>query len=467
MGFLGNIFGAQGGNSGGAGLNYNADSANIIQPVTSDQLGTAYTQSQQGLGMQQGFYNQLAGQSGIQNQSNVFNQQQGLANMLGAQAMGYGPNPALAQLNQTTGQNIASQNALMAGQRGASSNVGLIARQAAQQGANIQQNAIGQAATMRAQQQLAAQQALQSQQANMANLSTQQIGQQAGALNNYNQATQSEQQALLGAMGNYNNANVGMQSNINTANAGVSTQAAKAQENLFLPFQAHGGLVGKYAEGGIAPQPMPEFQAPGSYAMAYLKNPGQSIGIQESGSPMGALPNSSNGQKAMQEGKSAYNLFNSSGAADSAGSVGDVASSGSGAIGNEIGASLPMMSFDDGGEVDSETTEPNVDSSPIPQPGGNGGSKLLSLAPLLMALAASKGGVINNNAINGEALAASGRMVPGQASVAGDSLKNDKVPAVLSPKEIVIPRSITLSKNAPEKAKQFVAAILARNGMRK
>lgn len=60
----------------------------------------------------------------------------------------------------------------------------------------------------------------------------------------------------------------------------------------------------------------------------------------------------------------------------------------------------------------------------------------------------------------------SGSMVPGQAAVKGDSLKNDKVPAMLSPKEIVIPRSITLAQNAPEKAKAFVAAVLARNGMR-
>jgi hypothetical protein len=61
----------------------------------------------------------------------------------------------------------------------------------------------------------------------------------------------------------------------------------------------------------------------------------------------------------------------------------------------------------------------------------------------------------------------SGGMVPGQAPVSGDSPKNDKVPAMLSPKEIVLPRSITMSDNAPEKAAAFVAAILAKNGLKK
>ncbi len=60
----------------------------------------------------------------------------------------------------------------------------------------------------------------------------------------------------------------------------------------------------------------------------------------------------------------------------------------------------------------------------------------------------------------------SGGMIPGQAPVSGDSVKNDKVPIMASPKEIIIPRSISTGKDAPEKAKQFVAAILARQGMK-
>jgi len=42
-----------------------------------------------------------------------------------------------------------------------------------------------------------------------------------------------------------------------------------------------------------------------------------------------------------------------------------------------------------------------------------------------------------------------------------DSTRNDTVPAMLSPGEVVIPRSITLAPDAPERAKAFVAAIIA------
>lgn len=57
-----------------------------------------------------------------------------------------------------------------------------------------------------------------------------------------------------------------------------------------------------------------------------------------------------------------------------------------------------------------------------------------------------------------------GGAVPGSAEVSGNSIKNDKVPAMLSPKEIVLPRSVTLSPDAPEKAKEFVAALLKKQG---
>ena len=47
--------------------------------------------------------------------------------------------------------------------------------------------------------------------------------------------------------------------------------------------------------------------------------------------------------------------------------------------------------------------------------------------------------------------------VPGRAEVAGDSYRNDKVPAMLSPGEIVIPRT----KTDPDDAKEFVKAVKA------
>jgi len=50
-------------------------------------------------------------------------------------------------------------------------------------------------------------------------------------------------------------------------------------------------------------------------------------------------------------------------------------------------------------------------------------------------------------------------VVPGKAKYEGDTRSNDTVPALLSPGEIVLPRSVAQSEEAPEKAKKFVEAI--------
>jgi hypothetical protein len=55
--------------------------------------------------------------------------------------------------------------------------------------------------------------------------------------------------------------------------------------------------------------------------------------------------------------------------------------------------------------------------------------------------------------------AAGGGEIPGKARVAGDSAANDTVDAELSPGEIVLPRSVAQSENAPEMAAEFVRAI--------
>lgn len=49
--------------------------------------------------------------------------------------------------------------------------------------------------------------------------------------------------------------------------------------------------------------------------------------------------------------------------------------------------------------------------------------------------------------------------VPGKAKFKGDTRSNDTVPALLSPGEIVLPRSVAQDEEAPEKAKKFVEAI--------
>lgn len=71
-----------------------------------------------------------------------------------------------------------------------------------------------------------------------------------------------------------------------------------------------------------------------------------------------------------------------------------------------------------------------------------------------------------SNILGGAASAATmflneGGIVPGSPEVKGDSPKNDKVPAKLSPGEIVIPRSILKDpEQAPKKAAAFVEKLL-------
>ena len=90
---------------------------------------------------------------------------------------------------------------------------------------------------------------------------------------------------------------------------------------------------------------------------------------------------------------------------------------------------------------------------------------MAALGPIGLAaglLMEARGGQIPQ--VNGERLAAQGKMVPGKAAVKGNSYSNDTVDAKLSPGEIVIPRSISQGKDAPRRAAEFVAAVLAKNG---
>lgn len=226
-GIAGTIDGALGLNN-----NFQAGAANLQQGTNGAQLNNAYTGAQQGLTNQNNLANTFipGAENAVANQNAVAQQQLAMLN-------GQGPNPAQAQLAQATGQNVANQAALMAGQRGASANAGLIAREAAQQGAQTQQQAVGQAATLEAQQQIAAQQ-------NLANLAAQQAAQAQGAVGGQNQVQQGEQNILQGANTALNNANVSQQSNINSVNAG--TAIANQQQS--------GNIIGGLASGlsGVA-----------------------------------------------------------------------------------------------------------------------------------------------------------------------------------------------------------------------
>jgi hypothetical protein len=119
-----------------------------------------------------------------------------------------------------------------------------MARQAAQTGAGVQQTAAGQAATMQATQSLNAL-------GQAGNLASTQAGQQIAGTSANTSAQLGEQSALLGANQGYNTNQVAMQSNINTANAGLANTAMQGQQGLLGGVgNAVGGATGLFAKGG-------------------------------------------------------------------------------------------------------------------------------------------------------------------------------------------------------------------------
>lgn len=232
------------GSGGQKGSGFQAQSANLSTPINGNQVTGAGYQVNQGLDQQNQLIQALQAQNGIQNQSQVYNQLQGVAS-------GQGPNPAQAMLNQATGQNVSQQAALMAGQRGAGANTGLIARQAAQQGGALQQQALGQAATLQAQQSLGAL-------GQAGNIAGQQVGNQMGAVQGYNAAAQGNQGQLLSALQGQNQANIQNVSQQNSANAGIANTNANFQNNAIGGIaNGLGGVISQGVGSALGPSAPP------------------------------------------------------------------------------------------------------------------------------------------------------------------------------------------------------------------
>lgn len=378
-GGLGNLAGGLAGlgGAGNLGSTYNSQTGLTGGLLDANGIG-AQTSAIQGL---QG----IAGQQG-----QTVGQLQNIAN-------GVGPNPALAMFHQATSNNIQNQAAMMASQRGAGQNIGLMAKLAAQQGANTQQQASQQAATLQAQQQLGAlgqigaqqqamgntQQAIgalgsgltgaaqtgitqQSQIANsqignelgattaLGTMGNQMVGQDIGAADDLSKNTLANDATLQQGGANFNNASVNNQGSVNSANAGTNKQAVENQGNVVGGVLNSLGVgVARGAAGGVVQAPM-------------------------------AMPMQSNG---------------------------------------------PQSSF---GQF-------------LSQPRGN-------VMPMARGGLATSGG---NVKANGSAQ---------KAVSPGNSYRNDKIPALLSEGEIVLPLSITKSKDPVKNSAKFVRAILAKRG---
>lgn len=304
-------------------------------------------------------------------QTDVYNQQQGLAQALLSQSQGQGgPSPAQAMLAQQTGNNAAQQGALMASQRGAGANPALIARLAAQQGAQAQQMGVGQAATLRAQEQLAAQQALAQQQQAMAGNALQGESIQQGGAAAQNSAAMGGQGINAQVAAGNQSAGAGLLGGI-LQGAGAAFGLAKGGE---VPHMANGGLMGiqDYGSALNIPQFTPSFSG------------GESLSKGMGGLGK-ALKSKSPWEQSDADALSGY------------------------AKANQMFGSGPSMMMPTGG----------------------------GLADLAM-------------------MAAQGGDVPGEAEVKGNSEENDKVPALLSPGEIVLPRSVTQAPDMEKKAIEFL-----------
>lgn len=385
MAFIGNLLNP----SQGAGFQAQGTNAGQYQGATN-QVGDSIAQ-------QKNFLNALAAQNGIGNQQSVFNQLQGVAN-------GTGPNPAQAMLNQATGANVSNQAALQAGQRGASANPGLIARNAALAGTNAQQQAVGQGATMQANQSLGAL-------GQLGGIAGQQVGEQQGALSNIANTSLTNQSNLGNMLQNQNNANAGI------ANTNAGNQA-KLAGGL---FQGAAGLAG-FADGGTVPPP-PGKSTPLSSLGKALSNmfSGMPAPAEDQSPPSVPLPGLVAGN--MNEPpppESPNGDFNSP----------------ENALGNT--GLIGQLFAKDGGKVPAMVSP---------------GEKYLNPKE-------AKEVKKNPNLISKK-----GEIIPGKAKVSGDSYANDTVRKELKAGGIVIPRSVMQSKDAPKKAAAFVAAHLARGGM--
>lgn len=409
------------GGGGGSGTGYQTpQAATIANPTSPGQISTAYTGNQNALQSQQQLMQALQAQNGLANQNQIYQQLQNII-------AGRGPNPAQAMLANATGQNVANQAALMAGQRGAASNVGLLARQAAQQGAATQQQAVGQGAALQAQQALNAI-------TGAGNIANTQVANQIGATTANTQAQQQEQQQLLNALQGYNNNLTQSQQSVNAGNAQLGSTVINKQGDFIGGIMqglgsglsslggaaaagANGGEVKKYEDGGqVSTSSDPAYSGtntaiqtpvPGSIAAGAISAP----------PPVAATP---------PPVQSKFGQFLKT-------------------LGDNLDAS--KVSSDD------SSSQPNDPALT------KGASSMVS--GLFDALKSQSAGARGGNV--GSKLKTGGK-VPGSPKVGGavNSYKNDNVKALLSPGEIVIPRSVTMSNDPVKGAAQFVAKVIAK-----
>ena len=388
MGFLKNVLGGKS----------NAFKAQEYQGMDKSQFGDAINQS-------------------MQNQNQLYGQQQGLYNQFGEMAAGRGPSLAQLQLQQGLQNAQAQQMAGAASMKG--TNASLAQRQAGQNQAMMGANANMAAAQTRMQEQFGA------------------MGAQAGLAGQMAQ----QQQGMLGTAGGLQQGQnaLGLQNfqGAQGINAGVAAQNANINAGLA------GGLIG-----GVAGAAGTMFGGPIGGALAQGATKAAGVGAAHGGEipyaaavhhyyEGGDVPDYSAGMYAhgadkMQQGITA-GLTN---------------------MGKAFAPSQPQpavpVSVNPGaneseGQDLSRTPDEVIAGFAPPKTPMFGGPVLAPVGPMVPPMA--HGGPVDYT---------SGGQVPGKAPYAGDTEKNDVVPAMLTPEEVVLPKSIS---HDPEAAARFVEEI--------
>lgn len=333
------------------------------------------------------------------------NQQQQLANQLAAQAQGQGPSLAAGQLQQATNRNIAQGMAMAASQRGATAGQGL--RQMAQQTAAANQQAAGQSAQLRMQEQMSAQQQL----ANVAGAARDQdIGlatSQAGL----------QQQAGL--------ANQDATNQFKLTQAGLNQQAAANNQQSELSQRGMNDDMAKFYNQGIMGMEMADRDA--AMGLETLKV-NQNVGL--AGPNQAAYADASKRRGGflggLGEAVSSLPLMKAAG-----GVVGESGAKGYDSVAKKFAVALSSGLGEDEDEKDSGHKK-------FGRAVGKGISTAMQPTKSPTGLDASTGGTYGQAPMT----ASEGGRVPGEAEYAGDDLRNDKVHVMLSPGEIIVPRSI-------------------------
>lgn len=459
---------------GGGTNTFQAQGANLQAGTNAGQLNQAYNGAQTGLNQQQNFVNALQGQNGIQNQNANYNQ-------LGQIASGQGPNPAAAQLAQATGANVANQAALMAGQRGSGANAGLIARQAAQQGANTQQQSAGQAATNQANQSLNAINA----QTGIAQNQVNQLGQ---GITGQNTAQQNEQNILQQANSAYNTANVNMTSNMNNVNSATAAGNAANKQGILGGI---GNVVSSiFAEGGEVEADVgkTDYNSPSDSSSSDSPPPAAAPAAASSGKSGGGLgsiigtvaalladggpvqANVTGPQSKM--GKALSKAASSTGTAQLASPYAANYQAGAQAgqgLANGLGkgvkalfssntdAPVPINQDQAGGPMDNSNNA--VQDAPTTMVAAEGGKVPALVSPGEQYLPPKD---VKKVVKEGKNPLAVGERIPGKPEHPGNDYRNDIVRKNLDSGGIVIPNEVMQSKNPHWEAMKFIRATMAK-----